>query len=253
VTKENHWKTIALCIIFFSIGLIPHGMPHRLIFQIAAANITILIAYSVYSKCKPDGPIFSNPVGLAIGFLITALFSTLTYGVLYLTTQPNLLDNYFTSDLLFSSLVFSASTSTFEEFIFRGPLLLIQKIRFQSRLINASMITLQALLFGAAHYNPYRPIIFCLSAFTLGLLLGLISLHLRSLWIGIGLHAGLNFVACIANGIHLGSYMNLPGALSFDDAGNTTKIAITLIFPLAGLAVYFSLKIHRTKLQRALC
>ena len=246
--KRIHWIALVLFIGIISIRLLPHETRHRLILQILIANTASLIIYRIYSTKKPNSSAFSKPIGLLMGFFITAFFSILTYGILYLTTGPVYLNNYLTPSLLLSSLIFSTSTSTFEEFVFRAPLLVILKSKSRSQPFMVLMITVQAILFSAAHYNPYRPIIFCLSALILGLLLGLLTTHLRALWFGIGLHAGLNFVACIANGIRLGNYINLPGALSFDDAGNAIKMTTSAIFPFSAIVIYFFLKYYRVKL-----
>jgi membrane protease YdiL (CAAX protease family) len=234
-----HKKFIQSAMIIFS-GIIfafflPRALPYRLILQLALVAVGLLIAYYFMSSRNRAWSLFSGPTGLPIGFLVAAIGSTIIHGTLSFLIKPSFSGAYLTMALVLCALLVSIAASTFEEIFFRGPLLAILRYKPWPLPFIAAMVVIQAILFTALHYNKYRFPSFYLGAFALGLLLGVVVIQRRSLWLAMGLHAGLDFISALANGIHFGHALDLPGMLSFDAPGNATKIATAAVFPLAGL------------------
>ena len=211
----------------------------RVILQIAIQDIAMVMIIGVLFSGHIGNSKLSSPAGLVAGFLIASLFSLLLFTILHLATNSLYLANYFTFNLLLSSFIVSIFAGALEELVFRAPLIFIKNYKPKSARLLSIFIVLQAILFGLLHYSTHRPVIFVVSASAVGMLLGFVSVQLRSLWFAIGLHAGLDFVGYAVSGVRFGKQLDYPGILSFDDAGNSIKMATSALFPVLGLLFYF--------------
>lgn len=237
----NKIRSVALIVGcgILSLYLLHNSTFDRFILQMAIQGVVILLVINVLFKAHAGAPRLSKPFGSVVGFSITSIFSLFLFGILHLIVESSYNENYLTFQLLLSSLIISICASAFEELVFRAPLLIAKNQKPQKDRFSFILIVLQAIIFGLVHYSKYRPIVFVISAFGVGLLLGILAVQLRSLWFVIGLHAGIDFIAYAVNGLRVRKYLDYPGILSFDDAGISIKTATSLFFPVFGLLIYF--------------
>ena len=225
-------------------SLAPQVLPNKFIQQLLCIGVGALVAYGIMrSGGSTHLPLSRAAIGV-YGFFASACASLLVHAVLMVAVEPTFNRLYLNPTLLFYAAVISICAATFGEFLFRGPLLAIQQRKQRPPTGIGALICAQAVIFTALHYNPHRLPVFYIAVFAMGMLTGLLAAHSGALWAGIGVHAGVNFTSAIVNGIHMRRWIDMPGVLSFESAGNTAKIAASVIVPIAGLC-WLAWRIHR--------
>lgn len=234
------YKKILYAALLFGLGilaakLMPQFTPSRLIAQLSVVCGSLLGAYRIVTAGSSGRHSLERPPALALGFFFAAASAALVTAAVVGLTDASYSPNYWSAALAWHALAIAMCASTLEEIIFRGTLLVALRRRSLRSPVTAVLIVLQAGLFTGLHYSQFRLPIFYAAAFFLGVLLGIIVVLQRSLWLAIGLHAGLDFISAIVNGVHFRRAAELPGIFSFDAQGNIWKLWSSLIFPVAGL------------------
>lgn len=224
--------------------IVPRGVPFRLMTQLLVVSCFILLAYYVTSSIGQRNTGSNGPMGFINGLLLAAASASVIAGFVASFGNAGYSANHLSYALLFHALSISLCASTFEELGFRGSLLVILGQLPLRRRGLAIVIIVQAALFTALHYNHFRLPVFYFSTFTIGVAFGIITVRQRSLWMVIGMHAGLDFISAIVSGVHFGHAADYPGILSFDAHGNELKIDASLVFPVFLLS-YIVWRRHR--------
>ena len=219
--------------------------------------ILILAIFLFFYSCKhQSGLVLSSikknksSIFLFGKYLCISIFSqSAIYCSLFLLNPSDFQIDYFSFELLVFSALTAFRAGVFEEIIMRD---LLMVYIYRKSWFNSSFFawlfasSLQALVFAILH--GFFDIYFSISALAFGMLLGGIFIYTGNIWASIGLHAGVDFVARIANGLH-GKVLKVPGIYYADDS-YIKYILLTLIILFSVSALYFWSKIRLADMNR---